>query len=134
MSAEEISLVSTSVLPGSAIVESRHLLSEREATKVVLGNMLAELEACSQQAAVLDSLYSGLVTSPGEEERQALQALVQEDQAAVELAGLHALIEQKKQQLHELKQASNGVPSADLYPLISTQHCEPKYPALSCNF
>ncbi len=124
MPESRISVFDASVLPSSAVEETRQLLSERDATKVVLGTMLAQLEECSHQADTLESLYGGLITSPEGLKHKALQnaADIQDDSAAMELAGLHALIEQKQRQLHELKHSWQGLHTCALHSDLNAKH------------
>ncbi len=100
-------------MPQTAVEEARQLLSEREQTKAVLGTMLSQLEECSSQAANLEGLYSGLVVGTASNQGTIAQkpselSTQAGDQSSLELAGLRALIQQKRQQLHELKLSSQG--------------------------
>ncbi|KAK9841558.1 hypothetical protein WJX74_007897 [Apatococcus lobatus] len=95
-------------LPHTAVAEAKHLLSERDETQEVLRNMLSQLEECSSQAASLELLYAGLGDATAGYKGPVLQQLpaVQDETSAAELAGLQALVQQKRQQLHQLHLSS----------------------------
>lgn len=97
-------------VPQTAVQEARHLLLERDATQAVLRDMLDQLSECSSQAATLETLYAGLDHTTAEYKGATLQQLpaCQPEAGALELAGLQALVQQKRQQLHELESASQG--------------------------
>ena len=94
--------------PCATVEETKHLLSEREATKSVLGSMLAQLERCNQQAAALEGIYSGLLDSTEDPGHGDDDQFADQDEVAIKLAGLHALIQQKEQQLKVLESGNWG--------------------------
>ena len=110
MSDRALVTLDLSQAPQTAVQEARHLLSERDATQAVLRDMLDQLADCSSQAAKLETLYAGLDHTTAGYKGATLQQLPasQDEASTLELSDLQALVEQKRQQLHELESSSQG--------------------------